>query len=61
MSGTHTVIYTRWRVIDEAKVPRSFLMLNTAAIDAEVKKYKMTTKIPGIEVYEKTEVSRSRS
>ena len=61
MSGTHTVTYTRWRVIDEAKVPRSFLMLNTAAIDAEVKKYKMTTKIPGIEVYEKTEVSRSRS
>lgn len=61
MSGTHTVTYTRWRIVDERKVPRSFLMLNLTIIDAVVNRDKMQTKIPGIEVYEETDVRRSRS
>ena len=61
MSGTHTVTYTRWRLIDKELVPRPFLMLDESAIDAEVKKFKMATNIAGIEVYQKTEVVRSRT
>ena len=61
MSGTHTVTYTRWRLIDKELVPRPFLMLDKSAIDAEVMKYKMKTKIAGIQVYEETDVRRGRS
>lgn len=61
MSGTHTVTYTKWRLIDEEKVPRKWFILNTVGIDAAVQKFKMQTKIPGIEVYEETDVRRSRS
>ena len=61
MSGTHTVTYTRWRVINEKEIPRRFLMLDKSTIDAEVMKYKMKTKIAGIQVYEETDVRRGRS
>ena len=61
MSGTHTVTLTHWRVIDHELIPRRYLRVDSISVDSEVKLHKMKTKIPGIEVYEQTNVRRSRS
>jgi len=42
----------RWRTVNEAQVPREYLMLNEVKINGIVRAMGPTTKIPGIEVYE---------
>ena len=61
MSGTHTVTKTHWRVIDHELIPRRYLRIDSISVESEVRLHKMKTKIPGIEVYEETDVRRSRS
>ncbi len=41
----------KWRVKDERKVPREFMMINEVAINAHVKGLKDKANIPGIESY----------
>lgn len=61
MSGTHTVTHTRWRVIDPELIPRRYLRIDSISVESEVRLHKMKTKIPGIEVYQETEIRRSHS
>lgn len=41
----------RWRVVDAAVVPREYLSIDPAKVDAAVKAQQDGVKIPGIEVY----------
>ncbi len=50
-AGTYTKATWKYRVVDEALVPRKFLMLDTTAINAVVQRDKDQTNIPGIDSY----------
>ena len=46
----------KWRVVDSAAIPRQFLMVDRALIEAVFKLQREKMSIPGIETYEKTTV-----
>jgi hypothetical protein len=49
--GVSTRVMWRWRVVDAAAVPREYLCVDAAKVEALVKEHKEGAKIPGIEVY----------
>jgi hypothetical protein len=49
--GISTRVMWRWRVVDAAAVPREYLSIDPAKVDAVVKAQQDGAKIPGIEVY----------
>ena len=49
--GISTRAVWRWRVVDAAAVPREYLSIDPAKVDAVVKAQQDGVKIPGIEVY----------
>lgn len=49
--GISTRVMWRWKVVDGAAIPREYLCVDVAKVDAAVKEGKENTKIPGIEVY----------
>lgn len=49
--GISTRVMWRWRVVDVAAVPREYLSIDPAKVDAVVKAQQDGAKIPGIEVY----------
>jgi len=51
VAGIHLRDDWKWRVLDEAAVPREFLQINESMIGAIVRNQKDKTKIAGIEVY----------
>jgi dihydroxyacetone kinase-like predicted kinase len=59
MTGVHTRTYWKWRIVDATKIPRMYLMLDQAAINEEVRRFKGDANIPGIEVYEETDIART--
>lgn len=59
VAGIHLRDNWKWRVVNDAAVPREFLQLNESMIGAIVRNQKDKTKIAGIEVYnEPTPVNR---
>lgn len=54
--GTHLRKEFKWRVVDLAAVPREFLALDRAKIEAVFRIQREKTTIPGIEIYEETTV-----
>jgi hypothetical protein len=51
----------RYRVFNEALVPRRYLSVDPKKVDVEVAQMKGATKIPGIEVYQEASGVRSRT
>ena len=49
--GISTRVMWRWRVVDATAVPREYLSIDPAKVDAVVKAQQDGAKIPGIEVY----------
>ena len=49
-----------FRILDEAQIPREYLLVNEAAIRALGKSTKGKAKVNGIEFFEKAQVSASR-
>lgn len=56
VAGVKTYKVTKWRVTDEAAVPREYLTIDEKKINQTVREMKKLAKIPGIEVYEEEEV-----
>jgi chromosome segregation ATPase len=52
VAGMHTRKAWKWRVTDEAKVPRQYLMLDTTKIGKVVRALGAEADIEGVEVYE---------
>lgn len=50
-TGISTRIVWKWRVVDAGAVPREYLCVDAAKLDAAVREAKEGVKIPGIEVY----------
>ena len=57
MAGVSPRETWKFRIIDESKIPREFLMVNESAIGAMVRSQKGQTRIPGVEVYPETVIS----
>lgn len=51
-AGLKTIVEWRWRLVDAAKVPDEFWLLDEAKISRLVKAMKGETRVPGIEVYD---------
>ena len=60
MTGLHSRENWLFRVIDPAKIPRRYLMIDTGMINREVRLKKGATKIPGIEAYKDMIIAKSR-
>lgn len=60
MAGVSSRKTWKWRLVDESKVPRKYLVLNTVAINSAVKSLGKAADIPGIEVYEDTGIAAGR-
>lgn len=58
-TGTQVRRSWEYRVVDESKIPREFLMPNYDLIGDTVKEYEDKTNIPGIEAYQDTKVQVS--
>lgn len=56
-SGVSTRTTWRFNVVDEAKVPREYLVLDMAKVQAHVSHYKSNSAIPGIEAYPDTGIA----
>jgi len=54
--GTHLRKELKWRVVDLAAVPREFLALDRAKVEAVFRAQREKMAIPGIETYEETTV-----
>lgn len=50
-TGISTRVVWKWRIVDAGAVPREYLCVDAAKVDALVKEAKEGVKIPGIEVY----------
>lgn len=60
VSGISTRKTWKWRIVDESKIPRQYLQLDTVKINGVVRAMGSTTNIPGIEVYEDTGIAAGR-
>jgi len=58
--GTHLRKEAKWRVVDLAAVPREYLALDRAKVEAVFRIQREKLAIPGIEVYEETTVVSRR-
>lgn len=56
IAGLKTYRVTKWRVTDEAAIPREYLTLDEKKVNQTVREMKTLANIPGIEVYEEEEV-----
>ena len=56
-SGISGRVEWDFRVTDETKIPREYLMVNLVAIRAVVKAQKSMAKIPGVQVFQKSNIS----
>lgn len=54
IEGVSSKAVVSFKVVDEKKVPRQFLMVNEAAIKAYIKLHGMNAVITGVEVFEET-------
>ena len=61
MAGVTKKKLIRWRVSDLDLVPRGYLTVDKAIVDAVVKTKKLDANIPGIEVYEDMSIALKRS
>lgn len=57
LEGTSIRKILKWKIIDEKKVPREFLMLDSSKITRIVQETKGEIQIPGIEVYFETSIA----
>jgi hypothetical protein len=61
VEGISRRVVWKWRLVDEAKIPREYLVVNDAAVGKVVTALKDKTEIPGIEVYPEDAITvRSR-
>jgi len=59
--GVHSVKVWKWKVVDESKIPREYLVPNEKVLNAVAKSSGGVMKIPGIEFYPETSiVARAR-
>lgn len=61
LQGTGIRRIWKWRVVDESKIPREYLVVDSAKITRLVKSTKGQIRIPGIEIYSEDSVSASAS
>jgi hypothetical protein len=57
VSGVSTRKVWKWRLVDEEKIPREYMMLNERLIQAAISKWGDKANIPGVEVYQDVSVS----
>ena len=55
-SGSRVAEVWTWEMVDETKIPREFLTIDTVKINAAVKANKGATQIDGIRVYSETKI-----
>lgn len=60
VKGVPTREVWKFRIVDEAKVPREYLIVNESAIGAVVSRTKGKVNIPGIEAYPEQQVAVAR-
>lgn len=58
--GVSTRKYWKWRLVDESRIPRNFLMVDEKKINAIVRSMGPKAGIPGIEVYRDTGITVRR-
>jgi uncharacterized membrane protein YqiK len=59
-SGESTVKIWKWKITDEAAIPREYLTPNISALDSIARGTKGTIKIPGIEIYSEDTIRMRR-
>jgi len=55
-SGSRVAEVWAWELVDETKIPREFLTIDTTKINAAVRENKGATQIDGIRVYSETKI-----
>jgi hypothetical protein len=59
-AGISTRKVWKWEVVNEAEIPRQFLMIDRVKINGIVRAMGASTKIPGIRIYEETGIAVRR-